>query len=150
MKTNTMDRIRQLDKIWARECSAYLQLAQLYSGPSPFFLQEKYLDAVNLKTMAKKWVVSIEELRIFIAIQRHVNAVANDDIEGLPSEEDIADKFDLPIGEFNRYVQEQVCLIKEARVVDADEDTALWREITAEDFGDIEEDILQDAAVPGE
>ena len=149
MKTITMERVGELDRIWAKECSECLQLGQLYRGPSPFFVQEKYLDAVDLKKMAKKWGVSEKELRTYIALQRYVNSVANSDYEDMPHPEDVARELGVPLAEFNGYLREEVKKIYNSRIEDEDDDIAEWHGTAAEDFGDIEEDILQDAALFG-
>lgn len=148
MKTISMERVRELDKIWARESSACLQQGKHYPGPSPFFIQEKYLDATDLTKMAKKWGVSLEELRTYVTVQRYINAAANDDCEDLPFPEDAAGLFGIPLAEFNDYLHMQMKLIHDAREIDED-DIADWRDVAAEDFG-AEEDILQDAALQGE
>jgi len=151
MKTISMERVRELDKIWARESNACLQQGQHYPGPSPFFIQEKYLDATDLVAMARKWGVSIEELQTYIVFQRYVNAVANDDCENLPLPDDIARVLGIPLTEFNDYLHEEVRKIHDSHIEDED-DIADWRDVTAEDFGDTEEDFLLDeaAALQGE
>ncbi len=152
MKTISMERVRKLDKIWARECNAYLQQAQHYSGPSPFFIQERYLDGIDLVGMAKKWGVSIEELQTYTVLQKYVNAVANDDCENLHLPDDIARVLGIPLVEFNDYLHEEVKKIHETREIDEDDLAASWHDITAEDFGDTDEDFLFDeaAALQGE
>lgn len=149
MKTITMEQVKKLDRVWTKECSECLQLAQLYRGPSPFFIQEKYLDAVSLKKMAVKWGASEEELQTYITLQRYVNSVANSDCQDLSQPEDVAREFGISLAEFNDYLHEEVKKIHDFRTEDED-DIADWRDITAEDFGNFEDDILQDAAVEGE
>jgi len=146
MKTITMERIREMDRIWAKECSEYLQLAGLYQGPSPFFIQEKYFDAIDLNKLSKKWGVLKDELQSYITLQRYVNLVANNDCENLPLPEDIARELGVPLVEFDDYLKKEVKKIHDSRVEDED-DIVDWRDVTAEDFGDIEDDILQDAVL---
>lgn len=149
MKTITMERVKKLDRIWVKECSECLQMAKSYRGPSPFFIQEKYLDGVDLKKIAMKWRVSIEELQTYITLQRYVNSAANNDCQDLPQPEDAAREFGISLTEFNDYLHEEVKKIHDSRAEDEDDITG-WRDVTAEDFGDIEDDILQDAAIEGE
>jgi hypothetical protein len=147
MEAISMERVKGLDRIWAKESCECLQLGQIYSGPSPFFLQEKYLDGTDLFAMAKKWKVRVDELRIFVAVQRFVNAVANNDCKDLPSVEDIANQFDLPSADFESYLQEQVGLIREAQAVDDDDFTGDGP--YANDDWDVDLDILAEAGRRG-
>ena len=146
MKTISMERVKELDQIWARESNACLQQAQHYPGPSPFFIQERFLDAVDLRKMAKKWGASIEELITYIAVQRYINAVANNDCEDLPLPEDIAEQLAIPLAVFNDYLHDQVKLIHDARSEGDYDDAADWRDVTAEDFSTDEDFLLNEAA----
>lgn len=151
MKTISMERIRDLDRVWERERNACLQQGQYYPGPSPFFIQEKFLDAADFRKMSKKWKVPLGELRVFVAVQRYVNAVANNDFAGLPEADDVADQLEIPRSEFKSYLKEQVDLIHAARTEEDYDDFEDWRDVTAEDFGDVVEQLLDEAAaVQGE
>ena len=145
----SMQRVKELDRIWARECSAYLQLLLSYSGPSPLFIQEESLDEERL---AKKWRVELFELQAFVRVQRRVNDIVNGVCGPFLTEEDVVElgvafeDFD----ELQDYLQEQADLVQEAHEVDEDDATAGWHSATAEDFGSDDDDWLQDAAMRGD
>ena len=151
MKTVTMERVVELDKIWLRECNAFLQQGLHYAGPSPFFIQEKYLDGIEINKMSVKWRVPREELIVYIALKIFINACADNDLEGMPTADEIADQMGIPLTVLNNYVDEQVKSIHDARQTDEDDNTVDWHDATAEDFEfDDEEDFLEGAAIQGE
>ena len=82
-------------------------------------------------------------------LERYVNSVANSDCQDLPQPEDVARELGISLAEFNDYLHKEVKKIHDSRIEDED-DIADWRDTTAEDFGDIEEDLIQDATIQGE
>lgn len=153
MKTISMDVVRKLDKVWDQQCAEFLTLVQYYRGPMPFFLSEQYIDGIDIPGMARKWGVDAEDLRTYIALRRYIAwSLDGEYRDVLPGVEIIAEQMGIPLNEFNCYLHEQQQQIEADREADEDDSTANWHDVTAEDFGDIEEDFLLDeaAAIQGE
>ena len=69
----SIDRIRELHRVWNRETKRFLCLGINYGQPHPLLLHERDLESVDWASMSKKWDNATEtELRNFVKFQRFV------------------------------------------------------------------------------